>query len=285
MLAPRALLQASLQGLGAPCSSALVSKAGLFTVLNVASDQGCEQQPVASTSGRGYATDLSAKQRAAVQLQRFNATAPGLVGKTILARVVKSSAGKAAKSQEETLLVDPGYYGLCLVNRKELGTLQTYDQHGRPIASDDAEVGRRRRMRPGVHVKLRIGSLFTPWGDMQLDAVRISPQVGWGGVQVAGLGPLGRAATQAGASARRSGAAAGWVGGGGGAGVGGGCAHWGAMQRASVHEGLPAKLAAWLATCVVRRLPWAGGAGLAWRCKCVTHGLTFWAGLPAARTW
>ncbi len=126
--------------------------------------------PQASCS---YATDASTarprqqatKAEALALLRRYNCTIPQLRGQTILARVVKST--------NHALLVDPGFFGLSVIDRKELGTNQAYTEDGQPIFRADGTS----RVRPGEYVRLRLSRWFTPYGDMQLEPVRTSPEV------------------------------------------------------------------------------------------------------------
>jgi hypothetical protein len=102
------------------------------------------------------------------QLQRhFSVSQPGLRGQAVLARVVRSSAG--------AVIVDPGYYGLSAVATEDLGALQLYSAAGAPLPAGDAAAGA--RLRRGSYLRLRLGRLFTPYGDVQLDPLRVRPEV------------------------------------------------------------------------------------------------------------
>jgi hypothetical protein len=124
--------------LGRQLGGALPTFAALTQILGAANSYMRPMGPspaAASPSGRGLhagggamATSSAAlvrKQAAVDQLQAFNATLPELQGQAILARVLKSSRW--------TLLVDPGYHGLCLVDRRQLGSIETFSHDGRPL--------------------------------------------------------------------------------------------------------------------------------------------------------
>jgi len=102
-------------------------------------------------------------------LQRhYNISVPGLQGQAILARVVKSAGGQA-------VIVDPGYYGLSVVASEELGAVQLYTARGEALPARDAAGAT--KLKRGSYLRLRLGQLFTPYGDVQLEAVRVRPQV------------------------------------------------------------------------------------------------------------
>ena len=100
-------------------------------------------------------------------LQRhFNISAPGLRGQAVLARVVRSGSG--------SVTVDPGYYGITAVAARDLGMPQLYKASGAPLSPRG---GGRPVLRRGSYLKLRLGQLFTPSGDVQLEPVRVAPDV------------------------------------------------------------------------------------------------------------
>lgn len=119
-------------------------------------------------------------------LQRhYNVCVPNLRGQAILARVVKSVGGQGVGAH---VVVDPGYYGLSVVAMQDLGAPQVYSATGEPRPVKDDGSGSRVRLSRGSHLKLRLGSLFTPYGDVQLEPVRVPPDVRrklvWGELQL-----------------------------------------------------------------------------------------------------
>ncbi|KAI8477161.1 MAG: hypothetical protein J3K34DRAFT_381671 [Monoraphidium minutum] len=114
-------------------------------------------------------------------LQRYyGVSAPGLRGQAVLARVIRAGAGGA--------LLDPGYYGLSPLPARDLGAPQLYSERGAPLpARDGGGGGRRPRLRRGSHLKVVLGDLFTPYGDVELKPVRVRPEVRaklvWGELQ------------------------------------------------------------------------------------------------------
>eukprot|EP00877_Chromochloris_zofingiensis_P014968 jgi/Chrzof1/9725/Cz04g13160.t1 len=103
------------------------------------------------------------KERAMQLLRRYNVSRPGLKGQFVLAKVIKTT--------DSEVLVDPGYYGLSVLDRKSLGWARTYTTEGNPINQSDTA------MRPGDYILVRVTDFFTPYGDMQLDSMRMSPEV------------------------------------------------------------------------------------------------------------
>jgi hypothetical protein len=101
-------------------------------------------------------------------LQRhFNVSAPGLRGQAVLARVVRANAGAVA--------LDPGYYGLSALAVRDLGAPQAYTPAGEPLRERDE--GAAHALARGRHVKVRLGRLFTPYGDVELEPTRMRPDV------------------------------------------------------------------------------------------------------------
>ncbi|GAX80649.1 hypothetical protein CEUSTIGMA_g8084.t1 [Chlamydomonas eustigma] len=93
-------------------------------------------------------------------LRRHNYSMPGIAGQTIEARVLMVGS--------ETIYVDPGFYGISQVPRSEasLSQLCTSDGQipsGRSSSSD---------IRVGDVISVKVESLFSPYGDMQVEAVQ-----------------------------------------------------------------------------------------------------------------
>jgi hypothetical protein len=105
-------------------------------------------------------------------LQRhYNINVPGLRGQAVLARVVRSGGASSG------VLLDPGYYGLSAIGAHELGALQLYTPAGQPLPPRSDASPSRAQLRRGNFLRLRLGPLFTPYGDVQLEPVRVRPEV------------------------------------------------------------------------------------------------------------
>ncbi|KAG2448689.1 hypothetical protein HYH02_006045 [Chlamydomonas schloesseri] len=92
-------------------------------------------------------------------LSRYNGALPSLRGQTILAKVLSIDASR--------VLVDTGYNGVVEVPRADVSIAHVHTADGaapvRPSTSD---------VRPGDLLRLRVDAPYTPYGDMQLTAVR-----------------------------------------------------------------------------------------------------------------
>ncbi|KAG2433035.1 hypothetical protein HXX76_008762 [Chlamydomonas incerta] len=92
-------------------------------------------------------------------LSRFNGALPSLRGQTILAKVLSVDPAR--------VVVDTGYNGVAEVPRADVSIAHVHTADGvapaRPTTSD---------VRPGDLLRLRVDAPFTPYGDMQLTAVR-----------------------------------------------------------------------------------------------------------------
>ncbi|PNW77337.1 hypothetical protein CHLRE_10g432200v5 [Chlamydomonas reinhardtii] len=102
----------------------------------------------------------STGQEAALRLlSRFNGALPSLRGQTILAKVLSVDS--------ERVTVDTGYNGVAEVPRADVSIAHVHTADGaapvRPTTSD---------VRPGDLLRLRVDAPYTPYGDMQLTAVR-----------------------------------------------------------------------------------------------------------------
>lgn len=106
----------------------------------------------------------SAQLESLAIFRRYNITQPNLKGQVILARVVQC--------RRDRLLVDPGYYGLNWVTKQELDSAVSYNADGQPIDKRGSL-----QIQPGEYVKLRVGQLDTPYGDMQLDPIGVPAEV------------------------------------------------------------------------------------------------------------
>jgi hypothetical protein len=118
-------------------------------------------------------TPITPAQQESVQLlRRYNLNTPRLRGSAILAKVIKSGS--------HTVLVDPGYFSLVEVHRSDLASALSYRADGTPIARDPSIIrpgSKSSRFKPGEYVKVRLSDLQTPFGDVQLDPVHVSPEV------------------------------------------------------------------------------------------------------------
>ncbi|GBF98844.1 hypothetical protein Rsub_11448 [Raphidocelis subcapitata] len=108
--------------------------------------------------------------------QHYNINVPGLRGQAVLARVVRSSGTGG-------VLLDPGYYGLTPVPAADLGAATAYNARGEPLPTREGGGGggsggaTAPRLRRGSYVRVRLGQLFSPYGDVQLEPVRVRPEV------------------------------------------------------------------------------------------------------------
>ena len=147
----------------------------------------------------------------------FAVDVPRLRGQAVLARVVRSAGGGSSSGSGSggggAVLLDPGYYGLTPVARHALGASPEYRPDGRPVEArpppartaaaaaagagagafddgalaaatvDDAADAARQPLRRGAHVRVRLGQLFTPFGDVELRPVRarrdVPPKLVW----------------------------------------------------------------------------------------------------------
>ncbi|MEW5299339.1 MAG: hypothetical protein WDW36_002365 [Sanguina aurantia] len=105
--------------------------------------------------------------RTARLLRRYNYSLPELQGQTITATVLRVTP--------ERVYVDPGFYGVSEVPREEL-TL------GHILSSPECSTQAADRLglrdvRVGDVVKVRVDEVFTPYGDMQLEATRPDPEM------------------------------------------------------------------------------------------------------------
>ena len=118
-------------------------------------------------------TPLTPAQQESVQLlRRYNLNTPRVRGSAILAKVIKSAP--------QTVLVDPGYFSLVEVHRSDLASALSYKADGTPIVRDPSLVrpgAKGSRFKAGEFVKVRLSDLLTPFGDVQLDPVQVSPEV------------------------------------------------------------------------------------------------------------
>ncbi|GLC37251.1 hypothetical protein PLESTM_000561000 [Pleodorina starrii] len=93
-------------------------------------------------------------------LRRSNAGLPGLRGQTILAKVLNVNAKR--------ILVDPGFTALSEVPRDEVSIAHVHTSDGQlpdgRLSTSD--------IRPGDLLRLRVDCVYTPYGDMQLTAVK-----------------------------------------------------------------------------------------------------------------
>lgn len=87
---------------------------------------------------------------------------PGLRNHSILAKVIKVDRGR--------VWLDPGYYGINMLERREIRTSQVYNAAGKPVPGQSADT-----VRPGDYLRVRLGSFFTPYGDMQLEPYSTGP--------------------------------------------------------------------------------------------------------------
>lgn len=88
-------------------------------------------------------------------LTKYNVTIPDLVGRNILAKVVKLSRSK--------VLLDPGYYSFCLIDRDELGLCRVFDAKGQALVKRSAD-----DVRQGDHILVEVRLLHTPFGRMEV---------------------------------------------------------------------------------------------------------------------
>ncbi|EFJ48693.1 hypothetical protein VOLCADRAFT_117442 [Volvox carteri f. nagariensis] len=92
-------------------------------------------------------------------LRRYNSGMPGLRGQTILAKVLNVNAKR--------VLVDTGFTGLSEVPRDDVTIAHVYTDDGQlPARMSTADI------RPGDLLRLRVDCVYTPYGDMQLTAVK-----------------------------------------------------------------------------------------------------------------
>jgi hypothetical protein len=98
--------------------------------------------------------------------KHFNISAPGLRGQAVLARIIRSGSS--------AVVVDPGYYGLSSIALCDLGAPQLFTADGKPLVRRD---GKAPALRRDSFLKVRLGQQFTPYGDVQLEPVRVRPEV------------------------------------------------------------------------------------------------------------
>ncbi|KAG2484828.1 hypothetical protein HYH03_016395 [Edaphochlamys debaryana] len=92
-------------------------------------------------------------------LSRHNSGLPNLRGQTILAKVLSVDASR--------VIVDTGYNGVAELPRADVTIAHIYTEDGLPPPrSSTSEV------LPGDVLRLRVDATYTPYGDMQLTAVR-----------------------------------------------------------------------------------------------------------------
>jgi hypothetical protein len=101
----------------------------------------------------------------------FNISAPRLRGQAVLARVVRAGGPGGAGGA----VLDPGYYGLSVLPKAALGGAAAYTKRGSPRAAGAGPGGLRPRR--GDLLRVRLGALFTPYGDVALEPVRVAPDV------------------------------------------------------------------------------------------------------------
>lgn len=97
-------------------------------------------------------------------LRRYNFTLPQLENQTLLAKVLKV--------EDKRVLVDPGYHGVSEVPRRDLTLSHVHagEQELEQRATGDD-------IRPGDNVKLRLDTVFSPYGDMFLEAGKEDPEL------------------------------------------------------------------------------------------------------------
>lgn len=105
--------------------------------------------------------------RTARLLRRYNYSLPELQGQTITATVLRVTP--------ERVYVDPGFFGVSEIPRDELtlGHILSSPE-GSTQAADRLSL---RDVRVGDVVKVRVDEVFTPYGDMQLEATKPDPEM------------------------------------------------------------------------------------------------------------
>lgn len=109
----------------------------------------------------------SGQLRTARLLRRYNYSLPDLQGQTVAATVLRVTTDR--------VYVDPGFYGVSEIPREDLtlGHILSSPEGGSQ-ASDRIGL---RDVRVGDVVKVRVDEVFTPYGDMQLEATKPDPEM------------------------------------------------------------------------------------------------------------
>eukprot|EP00798_Chlamydomonas_sp_ICE-L_P003128 gene3128-13140_t len=93
-------------------------------------------------------------------LRRHNYSIPHLKGQAILATVLQVT--------DNAVFVDPGFYGISEIPRKDLGVVDIHLEAG----EEPVERASVSDLRVGDVVQVKVFEVFSPYGDMQLDVIK-----------------------------------------------------------------------------------------------------------------